>query len=82
MDLNSLVGIASTITQGGPHAVIAILCVIIMYLFWQLVDLRKEVQGKDSKIYKLIDDYHTGNITLTEALTSLKLVLYEIKGRI
>lgn len=56
--------------------------IIIWYLLGQIKKLEEENQKKDAKFEKIIDDYYNGNLTLTETLNSLKLVLYEIKGRI
>lgn len=67
---------------GGPQAVIAILMLIITLLIFDRRRLVKEVQRKDEKIERIVDDYYKGNLTLTEALNSLKMVLYEIKGRL
>ncbi|RYF06452.1 MAG: hypothetical protein EOO77_26865 [Oxalobacteraceae bacterium] len=67
---------------GGPQGLIAILCLIIALLIVDRKRILKEVERKDEKIEKIVDDYYTGNKTLGEALTSLKLVLIEIKAKI
>lgn len=67
---------------GGPQAIIAILLLFITLLIMDRRRILKEVERKDEKIEKIVDDYYSGNKTLTEALTSLKLVLFEIKARI
>ncbi|RYF46800.1 MAG: hypothetical protein EOO38_13410 [Cytophagaceae bacterium] len=67
---------------GGPQALIAILMLIIVVLIMDRRRLVKEVERKDEKIEKIVDDYYKGNLTLSEALNSLKMVLYEIKGRL
>lgn len=67
---------------GGPQAFVAILAIIIGVLLFERRRLIADVTKKDEKIEKIIDDYYKGNLSLSEALTHLKLVLYEIKGRI
>jgi hypothetical protein len=67
---------------GGPQAFVAILALIVALLLLERRRLVADIQKKDDKIEKIIDDYYKGNLSLSEALTHLKLVLYEIKGRI
>lgn len=81
MDLTSIVTLASTIIGGGPHAIIVILILIIIALLFDRSRLVKEVENKDTRLTKIIDDYYEGNLTLAGALDSLKTVLYEIKAK-
>lgn len=67
---------------GGPQAIVAILIIFIILLCMDRRRLLDEINKKDEKIEKIIDDYHKGNISLTEALVSLRLVLYEIKSQL
>jgi hypothetical protein len=55
---------------------------IIVFLWLERRRLLHELEKKDDKIDRIIDDYSKGNVTLGEALNSLKLVLYEIKGKL
>lgn len=41
-----------------------------------------EIKEKEGKIDKIVDDYHKGNLTIAEAMNSLRHVLTEIKGRL
>lgn len=59
-----------------------IMGVIIMYLLNERKALVADNKKKEEKIDKIVDDYYRGNLTLTEALNSLKLVLFEIKGKL
>jgi hypothetical protein len=68
--------------SGGPQAISAFLLLVVGLLFLERQRLLKELTKKDDKIDKIIDDYYQGNMTLTEALNSLKFVLYEIKGKL
>ena len=65
---------------------VEILPIVMGLIIWHLLDERKKMledsKRKDERIDKIIDDYHKGNLTLTEALNSLKIVLYEIKSKI
>lgn len=72
----------STLVSGGPQAIIAIMVLILGALLWDRKRMITEMHRKDSKIEKLIDDYYRGNMTLTDSLNSLKLLLYEVKGRL
>lgn len=67
---------------GGPQAIIAILLLAITWLVMERRRLIKEIERKDDRIDKIVDDYHKGNMSLAEALNSLKLVLYEVKTKI
>ena len=51
-------------------------------MFWDRIRLIKELEKKEAKLDKVIDDYYKGNISLTEALNGLKIVLAEIKGKL
>jgi hypothetical protein len=77
--IEKLLGIILT---GGPSALIAVLVMIIIFLWFERKRLLHELEKKDDKIDRIIDDYSKGNVTLGEALNSLKLVLYEIKGKL
>lgn len=70
------------VLAGGPQAYIAILVVFIGALIIERKRLLAELQKKDDKIDKIIDDYYRGNMTISEAFNSLKAVLYEIKSRL
>jgi hypothetical protein len=70
------------ILNGGPTALIAVLVMIILFLWFERKRLLHELEKKDDKIDRIIDDYSKGNVTLGEALNSLKFVLYEIKGKL
>ena len=76
--------IVSALFGGGPPEllVIAGLLIAVGALLRERRRLLAEIQKKDDKIDKIIDDYYQGNMTLSEALNSLKSVLYEIKGKI
>lgn len=74
--------LVSALFSGGPSAIIAIMLIAVGALYWERRRLLAEIQKKDDKIDKIIDDYYQGNMTLSEALNSLKNVLYEIKGKI
>jgi uncharacterized membrane protein len=67
---------------GGPAAIIAVLIIIILFLWYERKRLLEEIEKKDDKIDKIIEDYTKGNVTLSEALNSLKFVLFEIKGKL
>ena len=68
--------------KGGPESVIAGLVLFIALLLWERKRLLDINDKKDEKIDRIIDEYHAGNITLADALNSLKNVLFEIKGKI
>ncbi len=75
--------ILTILTSGnGTQALPVVLGVIIWHLLGENKKLKSEIEKKDERIDKIVDDYHRGNLTLTEALNSLKLVLFEIKGKI
>ena len=78
-DISTITAIIDSLISGGPHGIIAILVLIIVGLLADRRRLVHENAKKEEKIDKIIDEYYQGNITLAEALNSLKTVLYEIK---
>ena len=72
------------LTNGKTGA--QVIPIIMGLIIWHLLDERKkllgEIEKKDKRIDSIVEDYHKGNLSLAEALNSLKLVLYEIKGRL
>jgi hypothetical protein len=85
--VESFFGSALNLLAGGTNIPLNganILPIIMGLIIWHLLQERKKLiaenEKKDERIDKIIDDYHKGNLTLTEALNSLKLVLWEIKG--
>ncbi len=79
---NITLDILKHIFDGGPKAIVAILLGIIGVMYFEIRRLRSELQKKDERIDQIVDDYYKGNVTLTEALNSLKLVLFEVKARL
>lgn len=78
---NLFTSLITSMIGGGPQGVIALLICAIVLLIIDRRRLSSEIERKDTKLDKIIDDYHSGNLTLAEALTSLKNVLYEIKAK-
>jgi hypothetical protein len=66
---------------GGP-AVVAAMALIILALLWERRRLMNEIKEKEGKLDKIVEDYHRGNLTIAEAMNSLKYVLAEIKGKL
>lgn len=79
---DAIADLISKVVAGGPEGIIAILLLIVIGLIWERKRLLDQLKTKEEKIDKIIDDYHNGNITLADALNSLKNVLFEIKGKI
>ncbi len=79
--ITSVMGI---LAQGKNN--LEIIPIILGLIIWHLLEERKKLmadnQKKDEKIDEIIEGYHKGNMTLTEALNALRIVLYEIKARI
>jgi hypothetical protein len=70
------------IVNGGNQGIISMLLVVIALLLFDRHRLNKEIGKKDDKLESIIDDYYKGNLTLAEALNSLKFVLFEIKTKL
>jgi hypothetical protein len=75
---NILSIILDQIIHGGPQ-MIALLSLIVGLLLLDRKRLTNEMAKKDDRLNKIVDEYYKGNISLAEALNSVKLVLYEIK---
>lgn len=82
MDFSTVVAIMDELMKGGPKAVIVMLAVIIIGLLFDRRRLIKEKTTAEGKIDEIIDSYYKGNLTLAEALNSLRQVLYELKGKL
>lgn len=81
-DMDNILGmLVAAVLHGGPET-IAVLILIIILLLFHIRHLTRELAKKDERLAKIVDDYYQGNITLAEALNSLRLVLYEIKIQI
>lgn len=74
--------LVTAMLSGGQGALTAVLLAAIGFLIWDRKRLTETINKKDEKIEKIIDDYYKGNLTLTEALNGLKMVLMEIKGKL
>ena len=74
--------VVKMIVSGDKSSLILVLLGIVAALGWYCFRLMKQLEKKDEKIYKIIDDYSKNNITITEALNGLKTVLIEIKAKL
>ena len=74
--------VVQMIAKGDINALVTLLLAIIIVLGWYCFRMMKQLEKKDDKIYKIIDDYSKNNITITEALNGLKTVLIEIKAKL
>lgn len=74
--------LVENIATGGSVAIITLLLLFVGLLIWDRRRLIKDLDKKEEKIDKIIDDYYKGNMTLTDALNGLKLVLVEIKAKL
>jgi len=82
VDFSTIIGIIDQLVAGGPKGFIIFLVIIIVCLLFDRNRLLKEINTKNARIDEIVDSYYKGNLTLAEALNSLKNVLYELKGQI
>lgn len=68
--------------SGGPHAVSAILLLFIVIILIDRRRLLENIAKKEARLDEIVEDYYKGNMTLAEAMTSLKSVLFEIKMKL
>ena len=68
--------------SGGPHAVSAILLLFIVIILIDRKRLLDTISKKEARLDEIVEDYYKGNMTLAEAMTSLKAVLFEIKMKL
>jgi short subunit fatty acids transporter len=68
--------------SGDMRAIVLILAAIIVALIWDRLKIMKQLADKDEKVEKILAEYHKGNMTLAEALNNVRMVLYEIKGKL
>lgn len=83
--MDDLIGtLLKLFTEGKSAAEVLpiIMGVIILYLLNERKHLKEDNKKKEEKIDRIVDDYYRGNLTLTEALNSLKIVLFEIKSKL
>lgn len=74
--------VLEAIMGGGPGAIIAILSAMNIGLGYAVYRLVTLLGKRDDKIDKIVEDYSKNNITITEALNGLKMVLVEIKAKL
>lgn len=77
-----ITSLLTVLSGGGPQAIIALLVLLLVLLIWERRRMHAEIDKKDEKLDRIIDEYHKGNLTLAEALNSLKIVLFEIKAKL
>lgn len=70
------------IVSGGFKGIIALLLIIIGCLLWDRKHLQENLEKKEEKIEEILDNYYKGNMTLSEALSGLKILLAEIKSKL
>jgi hypothetical protein len=78
---NVIGNLITVLLQGGPE-VVAVLLLFILLLLFDRKRLLSEVARKDARIDKIVDDYHSGSITMAEAMNSLRMLLFELKSRL
>jgi hypothetical protein len=78
---NVIGNLISVLLQGGPE-VVAVLLLFILLLLFDRKRLIAEVSKKDARIEKIVDEYHNGNLTLTDAMNSLRMVLFELRSKL
>lgn len=70
------------IVSGGFKGIIALLLIFIGLLLWDRKHLQENLEKKEEKIEEILDNYYRGNLTLSEALSGLKVLLAEIKSKL
>lgn len=81
MDFADLMSLVTTLSQGGPAAIITLLIMTVAYLHRDNVKLKSILAEKDKRTEAIVDKYYSGNLSLADALNSLKATLFELKSR-
>ena len=76
-----LTTLVTTGLAGGPQSLVAILFIVIAFLWIDRQRMTKEIARKDERLEKIVEAYHAGSLTLSEALTALRITLAEMKSR-
>ena len=74
--------LVTLMANGGPGGIIAMLIIVVIALILDRRNLVKSSEKKDEKIDKIVEDFHKGNISITEAMNGVKMVLVEIKAKL
>lgn len=82
MNTSTIDHLVQIIASGGAEALIPLLLLIIAFLIYERTRLVKKIDEQERRTDRVIEDYYRSNISLTEALTSLRIVLYEIKSKL
>lgn len=61
---------------------VALLMLVIVLLIFDRTRLTKSIERREERIDAILDQYHKGNLTLVDALNSIKLLLYEIRTKL
>ncbi|AUZ94860.1 hypothetical protein FDI40_gp048 [Agrobacterium phage Atu_ph07] len=74
--------VLAVLNGGGSEAVIALLLIIVAYLGYSNYRLQQDFRNKDERTDKVVEDYHTSNSILTEAIQRLNQLISEIKNKL
>ena len=74
--------LVTTAISGGPASLSAFLFIALFAVVYDRNRLLKELSKREEKVEQIVEAYHQGNLTLSEALNNLKIVLIELKAKI
>lgn len=77
-----LTKLVSAVLDGGSQSVISILLLVIGFLVYDRMNLNKNIQVQNGKFEKVINDYYDIMLKINDTMSSLKLVLQEIKSKL
>lgn len=79
--MDNIIGnLVTVLLQGGPEVV----AILLLFIFALLIDRKRLISAatkRDTRLDTIIDDYHKSSITLSEAMNSMRLVLYELRTK-
>jgi hypothetical protein len=82
MPQDNVPGLITMLLSGGATGVIALLILVITGLLWDRRRVFSDNAKKDQKLDIIMENYYKSNAAVTDALSSIKIVLAEISVKL
>jgi hypothetical protein len=82
MPENNVPGLITLLLSGGATGVVALLILVITGLLWDRRRVFMDNEKKDKKLDLIMEHYYSSNAGVTDALSSIKIVLAEISVKL
>ncbi len=80
--MEGVIGSLLTVLLDGGRPMVAFLMLVVVMLVLDRSRMVRNIERREERIDAILDQYHKGNLTLVDALNSIKLLLYEIRTKL